>query len=190
MRDPKILPGAETGVTPEPLKTGIELLVNGERFMHTGDPDMPLLWALRDTLRLTGTKFGCGLGQCGACTVHVNGKAQRACLTPMKSLAGQHVTTIEGLANGDQLHAVQLAWIEEDVPQCGYCQAGQIMAAVDLLKRKPDPSDADIAQLNNICRCGTYPRVRKAIKRAAAQIEADKEAEKKAKAAEQNGGSK
>jgi len=167
MPDPFVPPPGETGVRPEPLKTGVELKINGEHYLHTGDPDMPLLWRLRDTLRLTGTKFGCGLGQCGACTVHVDGKAQRACVTPVRALAKAEVTTIEGLATSEELHPVQQAWIEEDVPQCGYCQAGQIMAAVDLLKRKPNPSDADIQQIGNICRCGTYPRIRKAVKRAA-----------------------
>ena len=167
MRQPFVPPGGETGVTPEPLKTGVELRINGEPFLHTGDPDMPLLWLLRDTLRLTGTKYGCGMAQCGACTVHVNGKAQRACVTPVRSLAGQAVTTIEGLASGDELHPVQQAWIEEDVPQCGYCQAGQIMAAAELLARKPNPAESDIAQIGNLCRCGTYPRIRKAIRRAA-----------------------
>jgi isoquinoline 1-oxidoreductase alpha subunit len=169
MRMPELIvpTAAETGVKPEPLKTGIELKINGEAFRHGGDPDMPLLWLLRDQLRLTGTKFGCGQGQCGACTVHVDGKALRACVTPVRALAGAHVTTIEGLSDGDTLHPVQQAWIEEDVPQCGYCQAGQIMAAADLLKRKPNPSEADIQQLSNICRCGTYPRIRRAVKRAA-----------------------
>ncbi len=167
---------ATVPATPAP----IELTINGETFRHTGAPDMPLLWYLRDVLRLTGSKFGCGVGQCGACTVHVGGKAQRSCLLPMSALSGQAVTTIEGLANGDDLHAVQQAWIEEDVPQCGYCQAGQIMAAVDLLKRKAQPSDADIGQLTNLCRCGTYPRIRKAVKRAAQLMADAKAAEAKA----------
>jgi len=128
---------------------------------------MPLLWYLRDRARLTGTKFGCGIGYCGACTVHVDGTARRACVTPMSTVAGHAVTTIEGLSGAGTLHPVQQAWLEEDVPQCGYCQAGQIMTAVDLLRRKPDLSDADIAELTNLCRCGTYPRIRKAIRRAA-----------------------
>jgi isoquinoline 1-oxidoreductase subunit alpha len=153
-------PGA---ITPAPA---IELRVNGESFRHTGATDMPLLWFLRDVLRLTGTKYGCGLGQCGACTVHVDGKAQRSCLMPMAALAGRDVTTIEGLATADALHVVQQAWIDEDVPQCGYCQAGQIMAAVDLLQRRPEPTDVEISQLTNLCRCGTYPRIRAAIQRA------------------------
>lgn len=157
----------------------IELTINGETYRHTGATDMPLLWYLRDVLRLTGTKFGCGVGQCGACTVHVDGKAQRSCLLPMSALAGVAVTTIEGVASGDDLHAVQQAWIEEDVPQCGYCQAGQIMATIDLLKRKAQPSDGDIAQLTNLCRCGTYPRIRKAVKRAAQLIAEARSAETK-----------
>lgn len=173
---------------PAAAPTPIELTINGETFRHTGAPDMPLLWYLRDVLRLTGSKFGCGVGQCGACTVHVGGKAQRSCLLPMSALSGQAVTTIEGLASGDDLHAVQQAWIEEDVPQCGYCQAGQIMAAVDLLKRKAQPSDADIGQLTNLCRCGTYPRIRKAVKRAAQLIAEAKAADAKAKANEGKSG--
>jgi isoquinoline 1-oxidoreductase alpha subunit len=128
---------------------------------------MPLLWYLRDHARLTGTKFGCGIGACGACTVHVNGTALRSCITPVAKIAGKSVTTIEGLAKGEKLHPVQRAWIEEDVPQCGYCQAGQIMATVDLLERTPDPSAADINSITNLCRCGTYVRIRKAIRRAA-----------------------
>ncbi|HJU38275.1 MAG TPA: (2Fe-2S)-binding protein [Tahibacter sp.] len=168
MRDPQNKAGKEPAPAAPAAATGpIELTINGEKFRHTGDPEMPLLWYLRDVLRLTGTKYGCGVGQCGACTVHLDGKATRACLIPMAALAGQSVTTIEGIAGPDDLHAVQQAWIENDVPQCGYCQAGQIMATVDLLKRKPQPSDADIASLTNLCRCGTYPRIRKAVKRAA-----------------------
>jgi isoquinoline 1-oxidoreductase alpha subunit len=140
--------------------------LNGREVEFQGDPDMPLLWYLRDHAGLTGTKFGCGVGQCGACTVHVDGQATRSCLFPIAGIEGRDVLTIEGLgAKG--LHAVQQAWIEEDVPQCGYCQAGQIMAAVDLLKRMPVPDDAAIASLTNLCRCGTYPRIRRAIKRAA-----------------------
>ena len=140
--------------------------LNGREVEFQGDPDMPLLWYLRDHAGLTGTKFGCGVGQCGACTVHVDGQATRSCLFPIAGMEGRDVLTIEGLgAKG--LHAVQRAWIEEDVPQCGYCQAGQIMAAVDLLKRMPTPDDAAIASLTNLCRCGTYPRIRRAIKRAA-----------------------
>jgi isoquinoline 1-oxidoreductase alpha subunit len=145
----------------------IELTVNGKPARFTGDPSLPLLWYLRDHAHLTGTKFGCGIGYCGACTVHVDDTARRACVTPMSTLAGRQVTTIEGLAHAGTLHPVQQAWLEEDVPQCGYCQAGQIMAAVDLLRRKPEPTDQDIAELTNLCRCGTYPRIRKAIRRAA-----------------------
>lgn len=145
----------------------IRFEVNGQARQFDGDPSMPLLWYLRDHAGLTGTKFGCGIAQCGACTVHVDGAAVRSCALPVSGLDGKKVTTIEGLAT-DHLHVVQQAWIAEDVPQCGYCQAGQIMAAVELLKRKPDPSDDDINTLTNLCRCGTYPRIRKAIKRAAA----------------------
>ncbi|MBN7795932.1 (2Fe-2S)-binding protein [Parahaliea mediterranea] len=146
----------------------IQFSVNGEAVAHTGDPEEPLLWVLRDSLGLTGTKFGCGAGLCGACTVHVDGAARRACVTPVKTVEGQAVTTIEGLG-AQGLHPVQQAWIAEDVAQCGYCQAGQIMAAVDLLRQVPNPSDADIERLQtNLCRCGTYTRVRKAIFRAAA----------------------
>lgn len=130
------------------------------------DPAMPLLWALRDGLGLTGTKYGCGIGACGACTVLVDGKAARACQVTMATAMGQRITTIEGL-EGDKLHPVQQAWIENDVAQCGYCQAGQIMAAVDLLSRRKRPSDPDIASIANLCRCGTYPRIRSAILRAA-----------------------
>jgi len=145
----------------------IYLTVNGKPASFAGDPSMPLLWYLRDHARLTGTKFGCGIGYCGACTVHVDGMARRACVTPMSTVAGHAVTTIEGLARAGTLHPVQQAWLDEDVPQCGYCQAGQIMTAVDLLRRKPEPTDQDIAELTNLCRCGTYPRMRKAIRRAA-----------------------
>jgi isoquinoline 1-oxidoreductase alpha subunit len=148
----------------------IELTLNERRVSFGGDPAMPLLWYLRDHARLTGTRFGCGIGYCGACTVHVDGVARRACVTPVAAVAGRSVTTIEGLARSGPLHPVQQAWIDEDVAQCGYCQAGQIMAAVDLLKRKPQPSDADIAALTNLCRCGTYPRIRRAIRRAAARL--------------------
>jgi isoquinoline 1-oxidoreductase subunit alpha len=151
----------------------IELTINGKPAAFTGDPAMPLLWYLRDHARLTGTKFGCGIGYCGACTVHVDGAARRACVTPMSAVAGHAVTTIEGLVPVGALHPVQQAWLEEDVPQCGYCQAGQIMAAVDLLKRKPQPSDADISELTNLCRCGTYPRIRKAIHRASRLLRAE-----------------
>jgi isoquinoline 1-oxidoreductase subunit alpha len=131
-------------------------------------PDTPLLWVLRDHLAMTGTKYGCGMALCGACTVHVDGTAMRSCVLPLSALAGKRVTTIEGLS-ADRSHAVQRAWIELDVPQCGYCQSGQIMSAAALLAAKPAPSDADIdaAMAGNLCRCGTYPRIRKAIHRAA-----------------------
>ncbi len=145
----------------------IKFTVNGAEHQFDGDSTMPLLWYLRDHAGLTGTKFGCGIAQCGACTVHVDGEAARSCTLPVAGLEGKKITTIEGLAEG-RLHAVQQAWMEQDVPQCGYCQAGQIMAAVDLLKRHPDPSDEQINTLTNLCRCGTYPRIRSAIKRAAA----------------------
>jgi isoquinoline 1-oxidoreductase alpha subunit len=147
----------------------ISFQVNGEAAAFGGAGDTPLLWVLRDHLRLRGTKFGCGIGQCGACAVHVDGAVQRSCSTPVAAVAGKAVTTIEGLAPGaERLHPVQQAWLDEDVPQCGYCQAGQIMTAADLLARKPQPSDADIdASMTNLCRCGTYVRIRKAIRRAA-----------------------
>jgi isoquinoline 1-oxidoreductase alpha subunit len=146
----------------------IQLKVNGSTKQYDGDSDMPLLWYLRDLIELTGTKYGCGMGLCGACTVHVNGAATRSCLTPMKSVAGKSVVTIEGLSpKGD--HPLQKAWKECSVPQCGYCQSGQIMQAAALLKEKPKPNDKDIdaAMQGNICRCGTYQRIRKAIKMAA-----------------------
>ena len=145
----------------------VRFVLNGEDISFDGDGTMPLLWYLRDHAQLTGTKFGCGIASCGACTVHVDGRATRSCVTPVETLAGKHVTTIEGLADGETLHAVQQAWVEEDVPQCGYCQAGQIMAAADLLERSSEPGDEDIATITNLCRCGTYPRIRRAIKRAA-----------------------
>ena len=143
------------------------LVVNGIAHMLDIEPETPLLWALRDTLKLTGTKFGCGIAQCGACTVLIDGRATRSCSIPIAAINGKAITTIEGLS-ADGTHPVQLAWIEHDVPQCGYCQSGQIMAAVALLKENPKPSDADInREMTNICRCGTYPRIRAAIHRAA-----------------------
>ena len=147
----------------------VSFTINSETVSFDGDPGTPLLWVIRDYLELRGTKFGCGIGQCGACTVHVDGAAQRSCVTPVSAAAGRRITTIEGLApSQDSLHPVQQAWLEHDVPQCGYCQAGQIMVAVDFLNRHPKPSDADIDQnITNICRCGTYVRIRKAIHRAA-----------------------
>jgi isoquinoline 1-oxidoreductase alpha subunit len=146
----------------------LTLTVNGRARTVNVDPETPLLWVLRDELRLTGTKYGCGEGQCGACTVHVDGAAIRSCVTPVSSVARQKITTIEGLSP-DGRHPVQRAWIEEDVPQCGYCQPGQIMTAASLLAFKSKPTDAEIddAMSGNICRCGTYPRIRKAIHRAA-----------------------
>lgn len=143
--------------------------INSKTVSFKGDDSTPLLWVIRDDLNMPGTKFGCGIGQCGACTVHIDGKAARSCITPVSTVAEQAVTTIEGLAPaGRQLHPVQQAWLELDVPQCGYCQAGQIMATVDFLKRFPKPTDDDIDNnLTNICRCGTYVRIRKAIHRAA-----------------------
>lgn len=148
----------------------IEFTLNRKQVQFDGDQEMPLLWYLRDHARLTGTKFGCGIGACGACTIHLDDVAQRACVMPLSAVAGKRVRTIEDLAEGDTLHPVQQAWIDEDVAQCGYCQAGQIMATVDLLARHPEPTDADIDTLSNLCRCGTYPRMRKAIKRAAAML--------------------
>jgi aerobic-type carbon monoxide dehydrogenase small subunit (CoxS/CutS family) len=146
------------------------LTINGQSQTLEVDPDMTLLWALRDHLGLIGTKYGCGIAQCGACTVHVNGSTVRACITRVADLAGQTVTTIEGLAQGDNLHPLQQAWIDLDVPQCGYCQAGQIMSAAALLANNPKPADADIdaALAGNYCRCGTYLRIRAAIHKAAA----------------------
>lgn len=146
----------------------IALTVNGTARQLDADPDMPLLWALRDLLDLTGTKYGCGIAVCGACTVHVDGVPTRACVTPLSAVAGRTVVTIEGLDPNGQ-HPVQRAWIEKQVPQCGYCQCGQIMQAAALLKDTPKPTDADIdaAMANNICRCGTYERIRAAIHRAA-----------------------
>ncbi|MGQ3052203.1 MAG: (2Fe-2S)-binding protein [Roseateles sp.] len=150
----------------------MDLKVNGQVMTLpelARDPAMPLLWVLRDGLDLTGTKFGCGIAACGACTVHVDGQAVRACVTPLSAVAGKAVTTIEGLAAPGRPHAVQLAWLAEQVPQCGYCQSGMLMAAAALLARIGKPSDADIdAAMTNLCRCGTYPRVRAAIRTAAA----------------------
>ena len=146
----------------------IQLTVNGSMKEYDGDPAMPVLWYLRDLLELTGAKFGCGMGLCGACTVHVEGRAIRSCVTNMSDVAGKRITTIEGLSK-DRSHVVQRAWMEIDVPQCGYCQSGQIMSVVALLASNPAPSDADIdaALSGNICRCGTYVRIRKAVHRAA-----------------------
>ena len=140
------------------------LTINGQTQEVDVDPDTPLLWVLRDTLGLTGTKFGCGIAQCGACTVHVDGVATRSCSVPVSAAEGSQITTIEGLSTNGVLHPVQNAWIAHDVPQCGYCQSGMIMAVAALLKENPQPSDADIdAAITNICRCGTYARIRTAI---------------------------
>ena len=144
------------------------LIVNGQSHNVDVEPDTPLLWVLRDALGMTGTKYGCGIAQCGACTVHINGVATRSCSVQLSDAAGKEITTIEGLAANGVLHKVQQAWLENDVPQCGYCQSGMIMAVADLLKSKPKPSDADIdAAITNICRCGTFQQVRAAIHAAA-----------------------
>lgn len=148
----------------------MDLTVNGKVMTVDVEPDMPLLWVLRDELKLTGTKFGCGIAQCGACTVHIDGKPVRSCIMPASAVSGE-ITTIEGLGNPEQLHAVQQAWIEHQVAQCGYCQSGQIMAATSLLAENPSPGDKDIdAAMSNICRCGTYPRIRTAIHAAAKNL--------------------
>ena len=148
----------------------VSLTANGKIHTLDVDPEMPLLWALREQLSLTGTKYGCGIAQCGACTVHLDGKPVRACVTPVSAAVGKRITTIEGLGTQDKPHPVQLAWTEIGVPQCGYCQSGQIMSAAALLAEKPNPTDADIdaAMAGNLCRCGTYLRIRKAIHTAAA----------------------
>jgi aerobic-type carbon monoxide dehydrogenase small subunit (CoxS/CutS family) len=149
------------------------LHINGQTHELDVDPETPLLWVIREQAGLTGTKFGCGIAQCGACTVHLNGRPIRSCVTPVQAAASQQITTIEGIGRGEAgLHAVQRAWIDEQVPQCGYCQSGQIMAAVALLEQNSSPSDADIdaAMSGNICRCGTYSRIRRGIKRAATTL--------------------
>ena len=158
--------GTPAGIVKQPV---IEFDLNGTAQRLDAAPDMPLLWVIRERLRLTGTKFGCGIGQCGACTVHIDGEAVRACVTPVAAAQGRAVTTIEGLAPRGARHRLQQAWIDEQVPQCGYCQSGQIMAAAALLAKQPHPDDAaiDAAMRGNICRCGTYTRIRRAIKRAA-----------------------
>jgi isoquinoline 1-oxidoreductase alpha subunit len=147
----------------------ISFRINNKPVQFNDDPDMPLLWALRDHFQLTGAKYGCGIGQCGSCTVHIDGKARSSCMTPVASVEGKSVVTIEGLAGSDkQLHPVQQAWLEEDVPQCGYCQTGLIMNTVEFLQEYPRPTDEDInTNIKNLCRCGTYVRIRKAIHRAA-----------------------
>ncbi|MEE8344456.1 MAG: (2Fe-2S)-binding protein [Woeseiaceae bacterium] len=151
----------------------ITLTINGERHDIDVDPTTPLLWVIREETGLTGTKFGCGIAQCGACTVHLNGSPIRSCMTPVAAVANQEITTIEGIGSNESgLHAVQQAWIDEQVPQCGYCQSGQIMSAVALLEQNGSPNDEDIdrAMSGNVCRCGTYPRIRRGIKRAAAML--------------------
>ncbi len=146
----------------------MELNINGKGVTFDAAPDMPLLWVLRDTLNMTGTKFGCGIAACGACTVHIDGEAVRSCVMPVSAVEGKKIRTIESLGSADQAHRLQEAWIAEQVPQCGYCQSGMLMAAAALLERKPRPTDADIDEaMTNICRCGTYQRVRAAIHRAA-----------------------
>jgi isoquinoline 1-oxidoreductase alpha subunit len=146
----------------------ISFTLNGDDVQVDAPDNMPLLWVLRDRLSLTGTKYGCGIAQCGACTVHVDGQAMRSCVAPVATIAGKAVTTIEGLSSDEVLHPVQQAWIDEQVPQCGYCQSGMIMAAAELLAQNSDPDDATIdGAITNLCRCGTYPRIRKAIHHAA-----------------------
>jgi len=144
------------------------LNVNGKTYDVDVGPDTPLLWAIRENIGLTGTKYGCGIAQCGACTVHIDGVAMRSCSVPVSAVVGKQITTIEGLANNGTLHKVQQAWVEHDVPQCGYCQSGMIMAVASLLDEHPHPTDAEIdASITNICRCGTFVRVRRAIHAAA-----------------------
>jgi isoquinoline 1-oxidoreductase alpha subunit len=149
----------------------VQLTINGQRQTLSADPNTPLLWVLRDELNLTGTKFGCGIAACGACTVHVDGQPVRSCVMPVSAVTNQTILTIESLGTAEKPHALQRAWIAEQVPQCGYCQSGMLMAAAALLKNKPEPSDADIDEaMTNLCRCGTYQRVRAAIHRAAAEM--------------------
>jgi isoquinoline 1-oxidoreductase alpha subunit len=146
----------------------IKLTINGQAHEVDVEPSTPLLWTIRENVGLTGTKYGCGIAQCGACTVHIDGKAVRSCSVPASSAVGKQITTIEGLAKDGKLHPVQQAWLDKDVPQCGYCQSGMMMAVAALLKQKPNPTDADIDKaITNICRCGTYARVREGIHAAA-----------------------
>jgi aerobic-type carbon monoxide dehydrogenase small subunit (CoxS/CutS family) len=168
-----------------------KIRVNDQLLEVEAAPDTPLLWVLRDHLQMTGTKFGCGMALCGACTVHLDGVPVRSCVLPLSAVEGRAVTTIEGLSAG-RSHAVQRAWLEIDVPQCGYCQSGQIMSAAALLQRNPNPSDADIdaAMSGNICRCGTYPRIRKAIHRAAELARAAAPADQGGAAAPRSGGAR
>ena len=149
----------------------IQFTLNGKLVQTNDEPDTPLLWVIRDSFKLTGSKFGCGMAQCGACTMHVDGRAQRSCVLPVAAVAGKSITTIEGLGTPDNLHPLQQAWVDQGVPQCGYCQSGQIMSAVALLEQNANPDDAAInaAMSGNICRCGMYGRIRKAIKRAAGE---------------------
>jgi len=155
----------------------VKLTVNGKLHEVDVDPDTPLLWVIREWIEMTGTKYGCGIAQCGACTVHLDGVATRSCSLPVSAAAGTQITTIEGLAQEGKLHRVQQAWLDHDVPQCGYCQSGMLMAAAALLESNPEPSDAVIdAAITNLCRCGTYPRVRVAIKAAARQLAARRRA--------------
>lgn len=155
----------------------VTVKINGTEHTLDTDPQTPLLWAIREQLKLTGTKFGCGMAQCGACTVHLNGSPIRSCVTPLSAADGQSITTIEGLSSNGELHPVQQAWIDLQVPQCGYCQSGQIMSAVALLAQTPDPSDDDInrAMRGNVCRCGAYGRIRQGIKTAARTMAAGEE---------------
>ncbi|MBZ0222813.1 MAG: (2Fe-2S)-binding protein [Dokdonella sp.] len=166
-------PPSASSAPPIRLPTALPITVNGKPYFHEGDPAMPLLWFLRDSLRLTGSKYGCDNGQCGACSVLLDGKAVRACSLPMSAIANKSVTTIEGI-EAATLHPVQQAWIEADAIQCGYCQSGQIIAAIDLLKRKPRPGEEDIASIGNLCRCGSHPQIRRAIARAAELLQGDK----------------
>lgn len=146
----------------------MQLTINSKSVEVSVDPNMPLLWVIRDVLNMTGTKYGCGVAACGACTVLINGRAVRSCVTPVQSVAGSKITTIESLGTSEKPHPLQTAWIKEQVPQCGYCQSGMLLAAADLLAHKPNPTDADIdLAMTNICRCGTYQRVKAAIHRAA-----------------------
>lgn len=158
-------------IDPQPIRAGIDLAINGRHFRHTGDPALPLLWYLRDVLRLTGSKYGCDDGSCGACSVLIEGKLARACGLAMQDVAGKSIVTVEGLAGPDgKLHPLQQAWLDEDAILCGYCQPGWLIAAADLIARKPTPTDADIDAISNLCRCGSYPRIRRAIHRAAKAV--------------------
>ena len=143
----------------------IQFTLNGKLVQTNDEPDTPLLWVIRDSFKLTGSKFGCGMAQCGACTLHVDGRAQRSCVLPVAAVAGKSITTIEGLGTPDNLHPLQQAWVDQGVPQCGYCQSGQIMSAASLLSDNPNPSEAQVesAMAGNICRCGCYPRIKNAI---------------------------